>query len=257
MDDRTLAAFWERFVRTPYGCLVWTGYYNPKTRYGSFTIQEDGGVKTHLAHRLAWTLLVGPIPKGLVVDHGNPERGCLNRGCGEPSHLELVTQAENLRRRVGHDDGAAYQRNKTHCPSGHAYDEKNTYLNKDGSRSCRTCSRDKAAARHAKARAENPLEPRVLKSSCKNGHEFTPENTRVNPKGARECRTCKRAQVAAYRARPKVVQFQSDACKNGHVYGEDNTYVDPTGNRSCRTCSKARTKEWYDRTRSKNARSTS
>ena len=30
------------------------------------------------------------------------------------------------------------------------------------------------------------------KTHCKNGHEYTPENTRMRPDGARECRTCRR-----------------------------------------------------------------
>jgi hypothetical protein len=32
-------------------------------------------------------------------------------------------------------------RNKTHCPKGHAYDEENTYYTKKGTRACRACRR--------------------------------------------------------------------------------------------------------------------
>lgn len=32
-----------------------------------------------------------------------------------------------------------------------------------------------------------------MKTHCKNGHEFTPENTYVRPDGARICFICKRA----------------------------------------------------------------
>lgn len=39
--------------------------------------------------------------------------------------------------------------------------------------------------------------PRV--THCKNGHEYTPENTYVSPKGARFCRTCKKQSGAAWR----------------------------------------------------------
>lgn len=146
MDERTTEAFWSRYRRTPYGCLVWTGYYNPKSRYATFTHTENGKSVCSLAHRLAWELLVGPIPPNMIVDHGNPDRGCLNRGCGEPAHLELITQAENVRRRVGHDDGGAFHRNKTKCPHGHPYDDVNTGYRKNGSRYCKACGRAANAA---------------------------------------------------------------------------------------------------------------
>lgn len=201
MDDRTTAAFWERFTRTPHGCLVWTGYYNPRTRYGSFTHIEGGKSVTSLAHRLAWELLVGPIPKGMIIDHGNPERGCLNRGCGEPSHLEPITQAENVRRRVGHDDGGAFHRNKTHCPQGHPYEGENLYTKADGSRHCRACARATSAAYAAKKREENPLPPRQRKQVCVNGHALTDDNVINFANGKRSCRMCKRADVQRYRAK--------------------------------------------------------
>lgn len=35
--------------------------------------------------------------------------------------------------------------------------------------------------------------PRSLKTHCKHGHEYTPENSYVPPRGKRECWTCKRA----------------------------------------------------------------
>lgn len=41
------------------------------------------------------------------------------------------------------------------------------------------------------------------KTHCKNGHEFTPENTRLSPRSngkvARECRICGRAKTKRYR----------------------------------------------------------
>jgi group I intron endonuclease len=37
--------------------------------------------------------------------------------------------------------GAQLNRNKTHCRNGHEYTEENTYVNKRGSRECRTCAR--------------------------------------------------------------------------------------------------------------------
>jgi hypothetical protein len=45
------------------------------------------------AHRYYWTMLRGPIPDGLTIDHL-----CLNKKCVNPDHLELVTASENTRR---------------------------------------------------------------------------------------------------------------------------------------------------------------
>lgn len=49
--------------------------------------------KEHMAHRLVYEALVGPIPPGLVLDHT-----CRNRCCCSPDHLEPVTVKENTYR---------------------------------------------------------------------------------------------------------------------------------------------------------------
>lgn len=72
-------------------CWVWTGYVQPETGYGQFGIRNG----TRLAHRIAYQYLVGPIPKGLHVDHVCRNRACVNAADG---HLEPVTPLENLRR---------------------------------------------------------------------------------------------------------------------------------------------------------------
>lgn len=43
--------------------------------------------------------------------------------------------------------------------------------------------------------------PRSPKTSCDRGHLMTPENTILTKRGARECRTCRRAASARYKAR--------------------------------------------------------
>ena len=45
---------------------------------------------------------------------------------------------------------------------------------------------------------------RELGGQCKNGHQLTPENTYVNNKGHAKCRTCGRAECAAYYERRKA-----------------------------------------------------
>jgi hypothetical protein len=39
------------------------------------------------------------------------------------------------------------------------------------------------------------------KTRCDQGHDFTPENTRINTNRERACRTCNREAVARYKAR--------------------------------------------------------
>jgi len=55
--------------------------------------------------------------------------------------------------------------------------------------------------------------PHAGKTHCKRGHEFTPANTRLRPKG-RECRECIRLRKRAYRKKLKdetARAFQSRA----------------------------------------------
>lgn len=103
-------------------CWLWVGPVHKG--YGKF-----GGTT---AHRHIYKLMVGPIPKGLELDHV-----CMKPLCVNPTHLEPVTRAENMRRR-----SAAY----TSCVNGHDYTPANTYVRPDGSRDCRACIRTRVAA---------------------------------------------------------------------------------------------------------------
>lgn len=40
-------------------------------------------------------------------------------------------------------------------------------------------------------RSESPAALNAKKTECVNGHEFTPENTYIPPRGGRQCRTCR------------------------------------------------------------------
>lgn len=112
------------------GCLRWQGAHAPKG-YGQICV--DG--RRMAVHRAAYQLWVGPIPDGYEIDHV-AERGCAHRDCIEPTHLEAVTHAENVRRQLAR---------VTHCPKGHEYSDKNTlwHTNAKGYRlrKCRECKR--------------------------------------------------------------------------------------------------------------------
>jgi hypothetical protein len=88
-------------------------------------------------HRLAYVLLVGPIPKGLQLDHL-----CRQPACCNPDHLEPVTARENL---VRGETVTAREVATTHCPRGHEYTNENTYRRPDNpnKRDCKECRRQR------------------------------------------------------------------------------------------------------------------
>jgi len=122
-------------------CWTYTGKSRRGRGYNYGGIKHEG--KTYAAHRLVWTLLVGPIPDGLVMDHL-----CKNTPCCNPDHLEPVTQAENIRRGATGKHQTRPNLDKTHCPHGHPYSGDNRRFNPSGSRRCRTCSNAEARARY-------------------------------------------------------------------------------------------------------------
>lgn len=75
-------------------------------------------------------------------------------------------------------------------------------------------------------------------TNCIRGHEFTPENTYVNPDGRRRCRVCSGKKAGHNGSKTH--------CPQGHPYDEINTYLyrrkDGGTDRRCRACIRQRAK---------------
>lgn len=133
MSVQEKARFWKKVDRRgPDECWPWVGARRKAkygTEYGSLSLRG----LFYLAHRVAYSLIVGPIPHGLTLDHV-VARGCTTALCCNPAHLEPVTQSENSNR--------YWQANPvTHCKHGHPRER-----NKD----CKPCRRRLVAASQAK-----------------------------------------------------------------------------------------------------------
>ena len=95
--ENDIARFWKWVDRRgPDDCWLWIGSKglpNPCGMvYGNFGVTlTDGRSYSYRAHRFAWMLSNGQLPKGLVVMHR-----CDTPLCCNPSHLKAGTQADNL-----------------------------------------------------------------------------------------------------------------------------------------------------------------
>lgn len=104
-------------------CWLWQGCLDA-SGYGNVQINN----KMLKAHRVAYAWEFGEIPANMQLDHL-----CKTRNCVNPAHLEVVTQAENIRR------GDNWNRLKTHCKRGHKFIGDSFYVNKHGWRICKPC----------------------------------------------------------------------------------------------------------------------
>lgn len=165
------------------GCWLWSGSVS-KNGYGVLTIgsRSDATRRRVYAHRIAYLLYKGEIPKGLEPDHK-----CRVRSCVNPDHLEAVTRSVNTKRGLAPTLLAAINGSKTHCKNGHAFTPDNTYLRPTGGRSCRECLRLRACGGKPRSR---------FSEKCTNGHPYTEASTYTNGKGHRSCRTCIRERYA-------------------------------------------------------------
>lgn len=148
MDE---AGFWSRVTVKSNGCWEWTG---SRDQYGYGSVKRWQG-RYLGTHRVAYEMLIGPVPDGLQLDHTchnedlscDGGRTCLHRRCVNPAHLVPATHKENTSRgRAGQGKKRA---TSSHCGNGHEYAVVGFYLSRRRrGRLCKQCVKD-AAARHA------------------------------------------------------------------------------------------------------------
>ncbi len=124
----------------PNDCWEWLACVSP-VGYGRFGWEG----KAHEVHRVVYTLLVGPIPAGLVIDHichteacRKVNRECLHRRCQNPLHLSPVTRKANVMRAI---NPITINARKTECAKGHPYTPE-TQIIDGGYRRCILCRRE-------------------------------------------------------------------------------------------------------------------
>ena len=134
-------------------CWHWKG---AKDKDGYGTIYDAG--RSRRAGRVAYELYRGPIGDGLVLDHYLHPGSCTGPNCVNPYHLMPTTRSANSSRNKWSL--------KTHCPSGHPYDSKNTIHATDPngrkSRRCKIC-----AAKYIRAwKAKHPELVRIYQQKA-------------------------------------------------------------------------------------------
>lgn len=146
----------SRSNATPYEAILERGYVRDgECLLSNATPQSSGyryiqqGRVSHYAHRVSYRMWRGEIPEGLAVDHmchneavarGECEGGaCKHRRCFNPTHLQLLSFADNVRASPLSGYVRSWRSRLTECKRGHMFDEKNTYYPRGGGRSCRAC----------------------------------------------------------------------------------------------------------------------
>lgn len=103
-----LDRFESKFIPEPMsGCWLWDASQN-RDGYGNFRFRD----KILNAHRVAWYIYRGAIPRGVQVLHKCDIRSCVN-----PQHLYLGSQRDNVldcenRKRARHPKGDQHKNAK-------------------------------------------------------------------------------------------------------------------------------------------------
>jgi hypothetical protein len=129
-DQRWLAAVFARATTDDKGCIVWLGTVSSKG-YGS---KQYRGKSWNL-HRIIYILAKGvTLRTDQFVCHS-----CDNRRCINIDHLWVGSPSDN------NMDAAKKDRHffklKTHCPRGHEFPERSTFMQTGKGRNCVICQR--------------------------------------------------------------------------------------------------------------------
>jgi len=123
------------------GCWMWTGAVTTKKGPRKYGVFWDKG-RNVMAHRWSYEHWVGPIPKGLVLDH----IVCGVYRCVNFAHTIPTTRGLNtLRSTTGI---TAINKAKTHCLNRHLLAGDNLYIDPRGTRKCRECQRARVRAHY-------------------------------------------------------------------------------------------------------------
>lgn len=139
VDRLTYYRFVRRVSFAADGCWPWGGRLCGG--YGQFSLDRH----RKGAHRVAYQIWHGPMPRELTIDHL-----CRNRSCVRPSHLEAVPHHVNVLRGEGIP---ARNAAKTHCINGHDFAPENTMPRRGGGRRCRACHNTRSLAGYHRRKA--------------------------------------------------------------------------------------------------------
>jgi hypothetical protein len=144
--SKTVIRFMEKVKVSKTECWIWQGALD-SGGYGRFMLdaRRNGARKVELAHRVAWLLFKGKLPKWEAPDWiGLDHFKCDTPGCVNPDHLKLATVIANAKR------GKRPYSDKVKCVRGH-----NLPSRKPGSRQrvCRECANQRNREWRANAAA--------------------------------------------------------------------------------------------------------